>query len=149
MRHGPVNQGAAMPSPPLPSAFTSWASVGTLFPWPHVPCVSVCPTGPWVSGEQGLFTLLAAAEPAGTQWRSPSPWVPSAMLISQGASSMPTAHSPEGFRIQKLTVVRILNLPKIGGKGEVIFLKLCFLIVHTPRVSSWTLCFPGTRVCGR
>lgn len=113
MRRGPGNQGAAMPSPPLPSAFTSGASVGTLFPWSHVPCVSACPTGPWVSGEQGLSALPAAAEPAGTQWRSPSPWVPSAMLISQGASSMPMAHSPEGFRKQKLTVVHTQNLLKI------------------------------------
>ena len=32
VRHGPVKQGAAMPRPPLPSAFTSGASVGTSFP---------------------------------------------------------------------------------------------------------------------
>lgn len=105
-----------MPRPPLPSAFTSGASVGTLLPWPHIPCMFACPTGPWLSGEQGPSALPAATEPAGTQWKSPSSWVPSAMLISQGASSMPTVHSSKGFRKQKVTVVRIQNLLKIGAQ---------------------------------
>ena len=57
---------------------------------------------------------------------------------------MPTAHSPEGFREQKLTMVPIQNFPKIGVQSRSHFLELHFLIVHTLHVSSWTLCLLGT-----